>query len=116
MPAPTAATHRTAMPAAGIVTVRVDCNPRGDWDVVFPGRSGAVTCETLDEARRIAYLCAARRHRCELIVRDACHRALEHDLVDGVGSPAFVAPRAAADGSRSSAWACQGRAAYSKGD
>jgi hypothetical protein len=42
-----------------------------------------VTCETLDEAQRVAYLCAAHLHPCELVVRDACHRVLHREFIDG---------------------------------
>jgi len=41
-----------------------------------------VTCETFDEAQRVAYLCATHRRPCELIVCDAYHRVLHHELID----------------------------------
>jgi hypothetical protein len=46
---------------------------------------GHVTCESLEDARRIAYFCAARRGPCELVVRDAYDRVLQHELIDGNG-------------------------------
>jgi hypothetical protein len=79
------------VPAARIVTVLVDRNEHGDWDVALPGGSESVTCETLDDARRIAYLYAAHRHPCELVVRDADHRVLERDFFDGAG-PKLACP------------------------
>jgi hypothetical protein len=42
--------------------------------------------ETLDHARRVAYLSAAHRHSRELIIQDAYHRVLERELIDGVES------------------------------
>ncbi len=48
------------------------------WEVVLPGEQ-PVTCETLDDARRVAYLCGAHARPCELIVRegrDHVHREL----------------------------------------
>jgi hypothetical protein len=84
-----------SMPGASSVTVCVDRNDHGDWQVALPDRREPVTCETLDDARRIAYLCAADRHPCELVVRDAYHRVLEHDYFDESTTPehAFTRPR-----------------------
>ena len=75
------------MPTTGLVTVRVDRNDHGNWEVALPDQGEPVTCETLDDARRIAYLCAAHRHPCELVVRDAYHRVLEHDYFSGSLTP-----------------------------
>ena len=44
---------------------------------------GRIPCETLEDARRIAYLAIAHTQRCELIVRDAYNRIIEHELIDG---------------------------------
>jgi hypothetical protein len=66
----------------------VDRNGHGEWEVALPDQREPVTCETLDDARRIAYLCAAHRHPCELVVRDAYHRVLEHDYFDETSTPA----------------------------
>jgi hypothetical protein len=63
-------------------TVCVDCNSRGVWEVRLPEQWERIPCETLDDARRMAYLCAVRRHPCQLIVRDAYHRVLQRELVD----------------------------------
>jgi len=93
---PAAGSDRPAMPgcrtssdaiAAGTpispVTVRVALDRRGGWAIELPGRWNTVTCETLDEARRVAYLCAAHCHPCELVVCDAYHRVLHRELVEG---------------------------------
>ncbi|MGO9890853.1 MAG: hypothetical protein ACLP0L_23545 [Solirubrobacteraceae bacterium] len=68
-------------------TVRVDVNGRGGWEVTLPGQRDGITFETLDEAQRVAYLCAAHRHPCELVVRDAYHRVLHREFIDR-GEPA----------------------------
>ena len=57
--------------------------PRGDWGVVLPGHAEPVRLETLDDAKRVAYLSAAHRHPCELVVQDAHKRVLEHEFIDG---------------------------------
>jgi hypothetical protein len=67
------------------ITVRVDRTGRGAWAVAMPGQRGPVTCETLDDARRIAYLSAARRRPWELIVRDAYDRVLHREVIDAHG-------------------------------
>ena len=68
---------------AGSVTVRAQRTLRGRWEVLLPGRRGGITCETLDEAQRVAYLAVARTRPCELIVRDAYHRVIHRELIDG---------------------------------
>jgi hypothetical protein len=68
------------------VTVGVEHDARG-WQVTLPDDSRRVTCETVDDARRIAYLCAAHTRRCELIVHDSCHRQLHHELIDAHTPP-----------------------------
>ena len=64
------------------ITVRVEHNARG-WQVTLPGDACRVTCETFDDARRIAYLCAAHTRRCELIVHDSRDRHLHHEVIEG---------------------------------
>jgi hypothetical protein len=59
----------------------VQRHPRGDWEIVIPGRRGGLVCETLDDARRIAYLSVAHAHDCELIIRDAYNRVLARELI-----------------------------------
>ena len=53
----------------------------------MPDQRERVMCETLDDARRVAYLCAAHARPCELIVRDAYHRVIHHELINGKGDP-----------------------------
>jgi hypothetical protein len=69
-------------------SVRVDINARGGWDIDLPGQADPVTCETLDDAQRVAYLWAARRSPCELIVHDAYHRVLHRELINWTEEPA----------------------------
>jgi hypothetical protein len=42
------------------------------------------TCESIEDARRLARLSAAGAKPCELTVCDAYHRVVEHELIDGV--------------------------------
>jgi len=51
--------------------VRVDLNTHGEWEIELPDQSEPVTCETLEDAQRVAYLCAAHTGPCVLIVCDA---------------------------------------------
>jgi hypothetical protein len=69
------------------LTVRVERNWRGGWEVVMADRH-RVVCETLEDARRVAYLQVARARPCELIVHDAYHRVLHRERIDGNGDPA----------------------------
>jgi hypothetical protein len=66
-------------------TIRVDLGGRGAWEVVLPDRPDHLTCQTLADAQRTASAQAARRRPCELIVRDAYHRVLHRELVNGMG-------------------------------
>jgi hypothetical protein len=63
------------------MTVRVDHTVRGLWEVALSDQREPLMCQTLGEASRVAYGCAADRRPCELIVRDAYHRVLEHELI-----------------------------------
>ncbi len=65
------------------ITVRVDRNPGGAWEVAMPDQRERITCETLDDARRVAYLCAAHTCACELIVCDAYHRVVQREFING---------------------------------
>jgi len=62
--------------------VLVDRDWHGDWEVSLPDGRTCVTCETLDDARRLAYLHAARILPCELVIRDAYHRVVDHEIID----------------------------------
>jgi hypothetical protein len=65
------------------VTVEVYSNCRGGWEIAFPDQRARITCETFDEARRVAYLSVARRRPCELVVRGAHRRLLHREFIDG---------------------------------
>ena len=65
-------------------TVRLDLNGHGAWEIALPEQD-RVTCDTLDDARRVAHMCAEDRRPCELIVRDAYHRVLQRELINGHG-------------------------------
>jgi hypothetical protein len=64
------------------VTERVDRTGRGAWEVAMHNQRERVTCETLEDARRIAYLCGAPGRPCELIVCYAYHLVLHHELIN----------------------------------
>lgn len=71
------------------ITVRMECSGRGRWEVAAPDRD-RIMCETLDDARRAAYVSAARTAACELIVHDAYHRVLSRELVNcNPGAPSI---------------------------
>jgi hypothetical protein len=72
------------MSGARVRRVYVRQRMRGDWAIELSGQREPICLETLDEARRVAYLTAAHGHPCELIVQDAHHRALEHEFIDDV--------------------------------
>jgi len=60
------------------ITVRVEMNRRGAWEVTVPGERMRVVYATLADARRQARSIAGTRPS-ELIVRDAYQRLLEHE-------------------------------------
>jgi hypothetical protein len=64
------------------LTICVQHHPRGRWEVIKPDGRGRISCETLEDARRIAYLTVAHAKSCELIVRDAYNRIIEHELIE----------------------------------
>ena len=63
--------------------VAVDRNAAGGWDVELPDRRARVRCETLDDARRVAFLRVAHSHACTVVVRDAYHRVLDEEFIAG---------------------------------
>jgi hypothetical protein len=63
--------------------VRVRHGARGMWEIVLPERGERLTCSTLQDASREAYRRASDRRPCEVIVHDAYHRVLRHELIDG---------------------------------
>ena len=60
------------------ITVRVEMNRRGAWELAVVGERTRVVYATLADARRQARSIAGTRPS-ELIVRDAYHRLLEHE-------------------------------------
>jgi hypothetical protein len=72
------------------LTVWVDPNGRGAWDVALPDGPPHLKCDTLDAARKVAQLSAASRRPCELIVHDAYHRVIQRVIVDGGSGPSGV--------------------------
>jgi hypothetical protein len=64
--------------------VRVNVSRRGGWQVALPDRQERVTCQTLEEARRLAMRSAEAAHPCELVVCDAYHRVLDRQFIDAV--------------------------------
>jgi hypothetical protein len=79
--------HRAREDPSEPITVRVEHDERGGWSVAMPNRRNRVTCETFDDARRVAYLCAAHTRPCELIVHDAYYRVLHRELINGHHGP-----------------------------
>jgi hypothetical protein len=75
------------------VTVPVDRTGRGAREVAMPNQRERVTCETLEDSRRVAYLCAAPGRPRELIVCDAYHPILHHELINGHAAPACTGSR-----------------------
>jgi hypothetical protein len=83
-------------------TVNVEFSPHGAWEIGLPDDAAPLVCETLEEAQRIAYLCAVQRGPCELTVHDAYHRLILHRVIDAdersgatFSSPAPSPPKAA---------------------
>ncbi len=71
------------MPFKDPQTVWIDRGCRGRWEVLLSDCSAPVSCETLEEARRVGYVNAGQGYPRELIVRDAYHRVIAHELIDG---------------------------------
>jgi predicted kinase len=63
------------------LTVRVDFGGRGGWAIALPGEGERVTCDTLEDARRLARRWAEDRSPCEVVVCDAYHRVLYREIV-----------------------------------
>jgi hypothetical protein len=63
------------------LTVRVDFGGRDGWAIVLPEESRRMTCDTLEDARRVARNWAQDRSPCEVIVCDAYHRVLYREVV-----------------------------------
>jgi hypothetical protein len=69
----------------GPMRISVQHHPRGRWEVIMGDGREPISCETLEDARRIAYIAVAHARSCELIVRDAYNRILERELIEGHG-------------------------------
>ena len=65
--------------------VHVDLSARGAWEVVMPEHVDRLGCRTLEEARRTAHRLATSMRPCELVVQDAYHRVVEHELIQRGG-------------------------------
>jgi hypothetical protein len=65
------------------ITVFVQRNTVGDWEFELPADHALVTCETLDEALRVAYLWAAHTRSCEVIVQDTFRGLLSYEQIEG---------------------------------
>jgi hypothetical protein len=63
------------------VIVRIQHDSDGRWNVTAVGAQRPISCETLDDARRVAYLSFAHAHRCELIIRDVERHVLHRELI-----------------------------------
>lgn len=74
------------------IQVHVDRGPRGTWEISLVGPKERVSCETLEDARRVAHVHAAHRRPCELIVRDAYHRVVEHEFIGGHSNEDYARP------------------------
>ena len=66
------------MPTSPLPIIRIERDRFGRWHVVLPQSESdpSATCETLDEARSVAYRQAAEHLPCELVVHDAYHRVI----------------------------------------
>jgi hypothetical protein len=74
--------HPWAMTPAAYLTIRIDHERHGDWEVELPDEATPVRCRTLQEARRLAYRRAAQGPPCELVICDAYHRVAHRELVN----------------------------------
>ena len=63
--------------------VHVDCDAGGRWHVAPSAEEGERLCTTFAEASRIASDWADEHRPCELIVRDAYHRVVRRELING---------------------------------
>ena len=67
-----------------IPLIRVEMNSGGRWHVASSDPDSHDICTTLEDARRVAFRRAARRRRYELVVRDAYHRVVLHEVLEDV--------------------------------
>ena len=64
-----------------IPLIRVAMNSGGRWDVASSDPDSHDVCRTLEDARRLAFRRAADGRRCELVVCDAYHRVVLHEVL-----------------------------------
>src|SRR4029079_7980560 len=64
------------------ITVSVDPDGRGAWEVTVRNELSHVACGTLDNARKVAQRSPSGRRPSELIVRDAYHRVIQRTVID----------------------------------
>lgn len=69
------------MSTSPLPIIRIDRDRFGRWHVALSAdrecaSDPAATCETLEEARNVAYRQAAEYLPCELVVHDAYHRVI----------------------------------------
>lgn len=76
-------------PDGTLGAVRVDVTPnlRGGWDLRFSDRRPRESCDTLPAAIRLAHDHAEESQPCELVIRDAYHRVVRHEFIDGEAAP-----------------------------
>jgi hypothetical protein len=72
------------------ITVSVDPDGRGAWEVTVRNELSRVGCQTLEDARKVAYRSASGRRPCELVVRDAYHRVIQRTVIADERPPAPV--------------------------
>ena len=69
--------------------VRVDLKGRGERDIEPSDQDSRASCETLEQAERVAHICAAYQQPCE---RGATCVAYQRVLTDANAAPAARAP------------------------
>ncbi len=73
--------NAVAMPEPNSTMISVERGRRGDWQVVVNDEHGPISCQTLSDAQWVAYLLAAERQPCQIVIRDAYHRVVERELI-----------------------------------
>jgi hypothetical protein len=91
--------HRRVDASTEVLSIEPpDLLDRGeDRDIELSDQDSRVSCETLEEAERVAHICAAYRQPCELVVCEAYHRVLHRDLIDANADQAAGLVMLAAD-------------------
>jgi hypothetical protein len=71
----------------GPIMAQLLVKPGDGWEIVLPERRVRTSCETLDDAKRVAYLLVEHRRPCELIVYDADDRVIDREMIAGTPEP-----------------------------